>query len=153
MADATVPERSSPEAPWPVAVMSGKLKDYIDRLGTVWVEGEVTQWGLSGGNAYGKLKDLEQDVTLSFRVWSTTLQKLKEEFTQGDRVVALVKSEWWPKGGTLTLSAVGTFDSLNPYILKGVPADELARRRLGIGADQVEDLFEDAELASRQFKQ
>jgi exodeoxyribonuclease VII large subunit len=97
------PERSSPEAPWPVAVMSGKLKDYIDRLGTVWVEGEVTQWGLSGGNAYGKLKDLEQDVTLSFRVWSTTLQKLKEEFTQGDRVVALVKSEWWPKGGTLTM--------------------------------------------------
>ena len=98
-----VTDRSSPEAPWPVAMMSGKLKDYIDRLGTVWVEGEVTQWGLSGGNAYGKLKDLEQDVTLSFRVWSTTLMKLKEEFRQGDRVVALVKSEWWPKGGTLTM--------------------------------------------------
>ena len=99
----TVTDRSSPEAPWPVAMMSGKLKDYIDRLGTVWVEGEVTQWGHSGGNAYGKLKDLEQDVTLSFRVWSTTLMKLKEEFHQGDRVVALVKSEWWPKGGTLTM--------------------------------------------------
>ena len=27
-----------------------------------------------------------------------------------------------PKGGTLVLSAVGTFDSLNPYILKGTPA-------------------------------
>lgn len=104
MSDAPeVAERSSPEAPWPVAVMSGKLKDYIDRLGTVWVEGEITQWGLSGGNAYGKLKDLQQDVTLSFRIWSTTLQKLKEEFRQGDRVVALVKSEWWPKGGTLTM--------------------------------------------------
>ena len=96
-------DRSSPEAPWPVAKMSGKLKDYIDRLGTVWVEGEVTQWGLSGGNAYGKLKDLSEDVTLSFRVWSTTLMKLKEEFRQGDRVIALVKSEWWPKGGTLTM--------------------------------------------------
>jgi exodeoxyribonuclease VII large subunit len=99
----TPADRSSPEAPWPVATMSGKLKDYIDRLGTVWVEGEVTQWGLSGGNAYGKLKDLSEDVTLSFRVWSTTLMKLKEEFRQGDRVVALVKSEWWPKGGTLTM--------------------------------------------------
>jgi exodeoxyribonuclease VII large subunit len=97
------PERSSPEAPWPIALMSGKLKDYIDRLGTVWVEGEITQWGLSGGNAYGKVKDLQQDVTLSFRVWSTTLQKLTEEFRQGDRVVALVKAEWWPKGGTLTM--------------------------------------------------
>ncbi|MEO5535486.1 MAG: exodeoxyribonuclease VII large subunit [Pseudolysinimonas sp.] len=83
--------------------MSGKLKEYIERLGTVWVEGEITQWGLSGGNAYGKVKDLSEDVTLSFRVWSTTLMKLKEEFRQGDRVVALVKSEWWPKGGTLTM--------------------------------------------------
>ena len=27
-----------------------------------------------------------------------------------------------PKGGTLNLSAVGTFDSLNPFIVKGVPA-------------------------------
>ncbi|HEX3175625.1 MAG TPA: extracellular solute-binding protein [Methylomirabilota bacterium] len=27
-----------------------------------------------------------------------------------------------PKGGTVTLSAIGTFDSLNPFILKGVPA-------------------------------
>jgi microcin C transport system substrate-binding protein len=27
-----------------------------------------------------------------------------------------------PKGGSLTLSAIGTFDNLNPYILKGRPA-------------------------------
>ncbi len=27
-----------------------------------------------------------------------------------------------PKGGTVTFAAIGTFDSLNPYILKGVPA-------------------------------
>lgn len=91
------------DSPWPVAVLADKLKGWIDRLGTAWVEGEITQWGLSGGNAYGKVKDLQQDVTLSFRVWSTTLQKLTEEFRQGDRVIALVKAEWWPKGGTLTM--------------------------------------------------
>ena len=27
-----------------------------------------------------------------------------------------------PKGGTLTLPAVGSFDSLNPFLLKGLPA-------------------------------
>ncbi len=27
-----------------------------------------------------------------------------------------------PKGGTMRLSAIGTFDTLNPYIVKGVPA-------------------------------
>lgn len=30
-----------------------------------------------------------------------------------------------PKGGTLRLSSVGTFDSLNPFIIKGVAADGL----------------------------
>lgn len=83
--------------------MSTKLKEYIDRLGTVWVEGEVTQWSQTSGNVYGKLKDLDRDVTLSFRVWSSTLQKLKAQFAAGDRVIALVKADWWPKGGTLTM--------------------------------------------------
>src|SRR5215510_16026100 len=27
-----------------------------------------------------------------------------------------------PKGGSVTLAAIGTFDNLNPFILKGVPA-------------------------------
>lgn len=31
-----------------------------------------------------------------------------------------------PKGGTLRVSALGTFDSLNPFIVKGVPADNIA---------------------------
>ena len=32
-----------------------------------------------------------------------------------------------PKGGAVTLSALGTFDSLNPFILKGVPAAGLGQ--------------------------
>ena len=94
---------STVDAPWPVALLSNKLKGYIDRLGTVWVEGEITQWGGAGGNVYGKLKDLEQDVTLSFSVWSSVKAKFKDDFKQGDRVVALLKANWWPKGGTLTM--------------------------------------------------
>jgi exodeoxyribonuclease VII large subunit len=102
-ARATGDVASSAEQPWPVAVVAGKIKGYIDRLGTVWAEGEITQWGGSGGNVYGKLKDLEQDVTLSFTLWSSTLAKLKEEFKQGDHVLALLKPNYWPKGGTLTM--------------------------------------------------
>ncbi len=94
---------STVDAPWPVALLSSKLKGYIDRLGTVWVEGEITQWGGAGGNVYGKLKDLEQDVTLSFSVWSSVKAKFKDDFKQGDRVIALLKANWWPKGGTLTM--------------------------------------------------
>jgi microcin C transport system substrate-binding protein len=32
-----------------------------------------------------------------------------------------------PKGGSLRLAAIGTFDTLNPFIIKGVPAEGLGR--------------------------
>ncbi|MEJ3404659.1 exodeoxyribonuclease VII large subunit [Rathayibacter sp. YIM 133350] len=96
----------TPETPWPVSVLSGKIRDYIDRLGTVWVEGEITQWGVSGGNVYGKLKDLNGDATVSFSLWSSVRARVGAEFRQGDRVVALVKPNWWVKGGTLTMNVV-----------------------------------------------
>jgi microcin C transport system substrate-binding protein len=32
-----------------------------------------------------------------------------------------------PKGGSLRLSAIGTFDTLNPFVIKGVPAEGLGR--------------------------
>jgi len=91
------------EAPWPVALLAGKLRDYIDRLGSVWVEGEITQWGVSGGNVYGKLKDCEADATVSFTIWSSTRSRIPADLKQGDRVIALIKPNWWPKGGTLTM--------------------------------------------------
>lgn len=100
-ADGSAP--STPDAPWPVAVLNAKIKGYIDRLGTVWAEGEITQWGVSGGNVYGKLKDLHHDVTLSFNVWSSTRAKFTDDFKQGDRVIALLKSSFWPKGGSLSM--------------------------------------------------
>lgn len=91
------------ETPWPVAVLSQKIRGYIERLGTAWVEGEITQWGVSGGNVYGKLKDLSEDATVSFNVWSSVRAKLDGDFKQGDRVIALVKPNYWVKGGTLSM--------------------------------------------------
>jgi exodeoxyribonuclease VII large subunit len=91
------------EAPWPVALLASKIKGWIDRLGTVWVEGEITQWGVSGGNVYGKLKDLDVDATVGFTIWSSVRAKLPDDLKQGDRVVALMKPNYWVKGGTLTM--------------------------------------------------
>jgi len=91
------------DAPWPVAVLSTKIKGWIDRLGAVWVEGEITQWGVSGGNVYGKLKDLDVDATVGFTIWSSVKAKLPADLKQGDRVIALLKPNYWVKGGTLTM--------------------------------------------------
>jgi exodeoxyribonuclease VII large subunit len=94
---------STVDSPWPVSLLSAKIKGWIDRLGTAWVEGEITQWGVSGGNVYGKLKDLEADATISFTIWSSVKAKLPADLKQGDRVVAAVKPNYWVKGGTLTM--------------------------------------------------
>ncbi|TFC83293.1 exodeoxyribonuclease VII large subunit [Cryobacterium cheniae] len=94
---------STLETPWPVGLLANKIRGYIERLGTAWVEGEITQWGASGGNVYGKLKDLTEDATVSFTIWSSVRAKLTSDFKQGDRVIALVKPNYWVKGGTLTM--------------------------------------------------
>ena len=96
-------ETPTVDAPWPVGVLAAKIKGWIDRLGTVWVEGEITQWGVSGGNVYGKLKDLTADATVGFTIWSSVRGKLPDDLKQGARVVALVKPNYWVKGGTLTM--------------------------------------------------
>jgi exodeoxyribonuclease VII large subunit len=97
---------STSEAPWPVSVVAGKIKGYIERLGTVWVEGELAQWNERNGAVFGKLKDLDGDVTLSFQLWSSTRAKLSEQFAQGDHVIALAKTEFWVKGGTLSMQVL-----------------------------------------------
>ena len=102
----TPPAAAAPatrETPWPVGLMSQKIKEWIDRLGQIWVEGEITQWQVRGGHVYGKLKDLQQDATVSFTVWRSVAQKLSGDFAQGDRVIALVKPDFWVKGGSLSV--------------------------------------------------
>nr|WP_245981940.1 exodeoxyribonuclease VII large subunit [Frondihabitans australicus] len=91
------------ESPWPVGLFAGKIRDWIDRLGTAWVEGEITQWNVAGGNVYGKLKDLEIDATVSFSVWSSVRGRIPADLKQGDRVIAAMKPNFWVKGGSLTM--------------------------------------------------
>lgn len=94
------------ENPWPVGLLGAKIRDYIDRLGTVWVEGEIAQWGTSAGNIYGKLKDLNQDATVGFTIWSSVKARIPDDLKHGDHVVALVKANYWVKGGTLTMQVL-----------------------------------------------
>lgn len=89
-----------------MSLLSTKIKGWIERLGAVWVEGEITQWGVSGGTVYGKLKDLEVDATVSFTVWSSVRSRVPADLGQGARVVALVKPNYWVKGGTLTMQVL-----------------------------------------------
>lgn len=123
------------DEPWPVGLLSAKIKGWIDRLGTVWVEGEITQWGVSGGNVYGKLKDLDGDATISFTVWSSVKARIPKDLKQGDHVIALVKPDYWVKGGTLTMQV---FDMR--HVGLGDLLEKLERLRQKLKAEGLFDL-------------
>jgi len=97
---------STPDAPWSIAKLSELLGGYIDRLGAVWVEAEVTQWGEAAGNIYGKLSDVDSDASVSITIWRRALGNIPEGISRGDRVVAQVKPSWWVKGGTLSMNVL-----------------------------------------------
>ena len=57
---------NSPEAPWPVGKVNDQVKGWIEKLGFLWVEGQLTQinikstWKLS----YLTLRDVEQQKSV-----------------------------------------------------------------------------------------
>lgn len=106
--DAVHPRDSSQQAPTSVARLNDTIRGFIEKWGFVWVEGEITSWNLRGGNVFGRLKDLDTDATISFRLWSKTLQRLPDDLKVGDRVVACVKADYFVKQGdfSFTVSAM-----------------------------------------------
>jgi exodeoxyribonuclease VII large subunit len=97
---------STPETPWSLQRLSESLEVYINRLGSVWIEAEITQWGSSGGHIYGRVKDPEEDVTVDITIWRTTRERIPEGVGQGDRVLLKVKPNWYVRGGKLSMNVL-----------------------------------------------
>jgi exodeoxyribonuclease VII large subunit len=92
---------SSELSPWPVSRLSATLKDWIERLGMLWIEGELASIKLGPTNMFGELRDLQIENSISIHSWN--LAKIPGDLKQGDRVLALIKPAFWPKGGKLTM--------------------------------------------------
>lgn len=118
------------DAPWGVAVLAEKLRAYIDRLGQVWVEGEITQWSVRGGTVYGKLKDCDREATVSFSIWGSTRLTMPADLKQGDRVIALVKPDYWLKAGSLTMQVYAM-----RHVGLGELLEKLERLRAALAAE------------------
>jgi len=55
----------SPENPWPVRAVATRVAKYIDRLGMVWVEGQLTEIKVRQSTAWMVLRDPAADMSLS----------------------------------------------------------------------------------------
>ncbi|WP_182543428.1 exodeoxyribonuclease VII large subunit [Halosaccharopolyspora lacisalsi] len=96
---------TSPEEPWPVRTVSRKIADWIKRLGTIWVEGQITQISARprATTAFLTLRDPSADVSLTLTCSSSLLRDMDPPLTDGSRVVVHGKPDFYVGRGTLSL--------------------------------------------------
>ena len=95
---------TSSESPAPVRVVSEAIKDYIDRLGPIWIEGEISELNeRSGGMAFMRLRDTSADMSISVMCYKTVLASV-QPLPANARVVIYAKPSWFTKNGSLTMS-------------------------------------------------
>jgi exodeoxyribonuclease VII large subunit len=99
----TASEPTSAEHPWPVRTVARKIAQWIDRLGWVWVEGQVTQVSArpGTGTAFLTLRDPAADVSITLTC--ATGMVLAQKITDGSRLVVHGKPTFFLNRGTLSL--------------------------------------------------
>ena len=96
---------TSSEAPASVQVVSEAIKEYVDRLGPIWVEGEISELNeRSGMMAFIRLRDPSVDMSLSVMCHKSVIAAA-QPLPPNARVVLYAKPSWYTKNGSLTLSA------------------------------------------------
>jgi exodeoxyribonuclease VII large subunit len=111
-------------------VVSEAIKEYVERLGPIWIEGEISELNeRSGGMAFMRLRDTSVDMSLSVMCYKNVLAAV-QPLPANARVVIHAKASWFTKNGSLTMSAkeirqVGVGELLARLeALKGVLAAE-----------------------------
>jgi exodeoxyribonuclease VII large subunit len=96
---------TSSESPAPVRVVTEAIKEYVDRLGPIWIEGEIAELNeRSGMMAFMRLRDTSADMSLSVMCHKSVIAAVKP-LPANARVVIYAKPSWYTKSGTLSMAA------------------------------------------------
>jgi exodeoxyribonuclease VII large subunit len=96
---------TSSDSPAPVRVVTEAIKEYVDRLGPIWIEGEIAELNeRSGMMAFMRLRDTSADMSLSVMCHKSVIAAVKP-LPANARVVIYAKPSWYTKSGTLSMSA------------------------------------------------
>ncbi|WP_030562697.1 exodeoxyribonuclease VII large subunit [Streptomyces aureocirculatus] len=98
---------TSPDAPLPVGEVSRLIGGWIDRLGAVWVEGQITQLSRrpGAGVVFLTLRDPSHDISVSVTCYRQVFDAVADVVSEGARVVVHAKPEWYAPRGQLSLRA------------------------------------------------
>jgi exodeoxyribonuclease VII large subunit len=96
---------TTPEQPWPVRTVARKIAEWVDRLGAVWVEGQLAQVTARAGTgtAFLVLRDPAADVSLQLTAPIGLVRAGGPAVAEGNRVVVHGKPSFFLGRGTLSL--------------------------------------------------
>jgi exodeoxyribonuclease VII large subunit len=91
---------NSEEQPAPVRVISELIKEYIDALGPIWIEGELSQINSRKDFTYMVLRDSSVDMSISVACPSGIFRK--NSINENARVKIYAKPSWYTKNGSVS---------------------------------------------------
>jgi exodeoxyribonuclease VII large subunit len=96
---------TSPETPVPVRQVVSLIGGWVDRLGAVWVEGQVVQLNRPAGSGtdFLTLRDKLADVSVQLTCPRAVVDSLPTPLVNGAQVVAHAKPVVYPNRGSLSL--------------------------------------------------
>ncbi|MGH3371878.1 MAG: exodeoxyribonuclease VII large subunit [Nocardioidaceae bacterium] len=99
--------QTSPEHPAPVRQIASAISGWIDRLGAVWVEGQIAQMNRRQGmnTVFLTLRDTVADISIQVTCSRQVFDSLNPPVVEGASVVILAKPSFYPNRGTLSLYA------------------------------------------------
>lgn len=98
---------TSAEQPAPVRTVSRLVSDYIGRLGSVWIDGQVAEFRPRPGarNVYLTLRDPDVDMSLTVVADVALTGSVSPPIEAGQRIVVHAKPEFWTGRGSLQFRA------------------------------------------------
>ncbi len=95
----------SPENPYPVRAVAVRVAGWIDKLGMVWVEGQIAQMTVRPGSStvFLVLRDPAADMSLSLTCPRDLVVSAPVKLTEGTQVVVLGKPNFYTGRGTFSL--------------------------------------------------
>jgi exodeoxyribonuclease VII large subunit len=100
-----VTQPSSPENPWPVRAVAIRVAGWIDKLGTVWVEGQLTQLNArpDAKTVFMVLRDPAADMSLTLTCPRDLVRNAPVKLAEGTQVVVCGKPNFYTGRGTFSL--------------------------------------------------
>ena len=99
--------QTSEQSPAPVRVISNLLHDYINRLSSIWIEGQVAQYRVRpGANVqFLTLRDTDAEFSLKIMVNSALIGAMDPPLAEGQRIIIFGRCDFWAKQGSLQVVA------------------------------------------------